>query len=157
LGRRGYTSKLRRFEELAIVGGVSLGFRGEALASAAELGEVTVTTRVQGEIVAIATQIKASGGIDSQTRVSHPIGATVNVTNFLAGLPVRKQLALKESKKTIARIKVLLQSFALARPKVRLNFRIPKAPRDNWSFSPNTRSCGASHWRRDSCLVYGKD
>src|SRR5882757_6662139 len=39
LGRRGHTSKLRSFDELKSIGGVSLGFRGEALASAVQLGE----------------------------------------------------------------------------------------------------------------------
>src|ERR1700734_1175662 len=44
LGKRGHTSKLRSFDELRSIGGISLGFRGEALASAVQLGEVSVTT-----------------------------------------------------------------------------------------------------------------
>src|SRR4051812_39238226 len=48
LGRRGHTSKLRSFDELKSIGGVSLGFRGEALASAVQLGSVSVTTRTEG-------------------------------------------------------------------------------------------------------------
>ena len=48
LGRRGYTSKLRNLEELRKIGGLSLGFRGEALASAAELGQVSIVTRTEG-------------------------------------------------------------------------------------------------------------
>lgn len=50
--RHSCTSKLRSLEELSQVGGTSLGFRGEALASIAETcNGVTVTTRVHGEIV----------------------------------------------------------------------------------------------------------
>ena len=49
--RRNFTSKLERIEELETIGGTSLGFRGQALASVAELsGAVTVTTRIDGDI-----------------------------------------------------------------------------------------------------------
>lgn len=51
LCRRGYTSKIRTLEDLTQLGGTYLGFRGEALASVANLSEsVTFTTRVDGEI-----------------------------------------------------------------------------------------------------------
>jgi len=53
LCKRGCTSKIRTIEDLAQLGGTFLGFRGEALASIAELSKsVTVTTRVDGELVA---------------------------------------------------------------------------------------------------------
>ena len=50
--KRGCTSKIRTMQDIEVLGGSSLGFRGEALASVAEVSEaVTVTTRVEGEIV----------------------------------------------------------------------------------------------------------
>ncbi|CAK7204667.1 hypothetical protein SEUCBS139899_007426 [Sporothrix eucalyptigena] len=49
LGRRGYTSKTRCFEDLKTVGGLSLGFRGEGVASANALGFVSITTRTANE------------------------------------------------------------------------------------------------------------
>ena len=53
--------------------------------------------------------------------------------NFLRAVPVRRKLMLKEAKKHCAKIKHLLQSYALARPSVRLSLRIlkPKAGENN--------------------------
>jgi DNA mismatch repair protein MutL len=136
LGRRGHTSKLSAFEELGSIGGSSLGFRGEALASAVQLGEVSVTTRTDGEAVATTVTLKASGGIAKQSKISHPIGTTVCVLNFMSKLPVRKQTALKCASKTLAKTKELLQAYALARPLVRFSLKITKESKGSWSFAP---------------------
>jgi DNA mismatch repair protein MutL len=136
LGRRGHTSKLRSFDELKSIGGISLGFRGEALASAVQLGEVAVTTRTEGEVVATAVKLKAPGGIDNRSRTSHPIGTTVSVTKFMYKLPVRKQTFLKESSKTLGKIKELLQAYALARPSIKFSFKVLKENKASWSYAP---------------------
>jgi DNA mismatch repair protein MutL len=136
LGKRGHTSKLRSFDKLRSIGGVSLGFRGEALASAVQLGEVSVTTKTDGEAVASTVKLKAPGGVASQSRASHPIGTTVSVSNFLFKLPVRKQTVLKEATKTLGKIKALLQAYALARPSIRFSLKITGGGKGSWSFSP---------------------
>jgi DNA mismatch repair protein MutL len=136
LGRRGHTSKLSTFEELGSIGGTSLGFRGEALASAVQLGEVSVTTRTDGEAVATTVTLKASGGIAKQSKTSHPIGTTICVLNFMSKLPVRKQTALKCASKTLAKTKELLQAYALARPSIRFSLKINKEAKGSWSFAP---------------------
>lgn len=62
--RRYCTSKIRDYSDLKDVGGSSLGFRGEALASAAELsGIILVTTRVEGEDVAVALKVNKKGEV----------------------------------------------------------------------------------------------
>jgi DNA mismatch repair protein MutL len=136
LGRRGHTSKLRSFDELKSIGGVSLGFRGEALASAVQLGEVTVTTRTDGEPVATKVKLKALGGIDSRSRASHPTGTTVTVTKFMYKLPIRKQMFLKEASKTLAKIKELLQAYVLARPNIKFSFKLLKESKALFSYAP---------------------
>ena len=58
------TSKIRTYHDLENLGGRSLGFRGEALASAAELsGSLTITTRIEGEGTAVELKFDRNGQI----------------------------------------------------------------------------------------------
>ncbi|KAF7958471.1 hypothetical protein EAE96_002015 [Botrytis aclada] len=136
LGRRGHTSKLTTFTELRNIGGRSLGFRGEALASACQLGDVSITTKMDGQPVATCVKLKALGGIQSQSRSSHPTGTTVCVMNLMSKLPVRKQTALKEAPRTIGKIQELIRRYALARISVKLTLKIVKGTKGAWSYSP---------------------
>ena len=62
LCKRGCTSKIRSIDDLACLGGSFLGFRGEALASVAELSSsVTITTRIEGEVVGTALKFGPEG------------------------------------------------------------------------------------------------
>ncbi|OBT82789.1 hypothetical protein VE02_09022 [Pseudogymnoascus sp. 03VT05] len=139
LGRHGHTSKLRNFEELRAVGGSCLGFRGEALASCVSLGSVTITTRAEGEPVAFVVKLEATGGVSSKSSISHPIGTTVCVSNFLSALPVRRQTSISDASKTISKIKDTLQSYALARLHVRFTLKVAKTGKGNWSYIPHPK------------------
>ena len=56
------TSKIKDFEELQSLGGRSLGFRGVALASIAEMsGCLTISTRVEGEETASELKFDRQG------------------------------------------------------------------------------------------------
>jgi DNA mismatch repair protein MutL len=139
VARRYCTSKLTNAEDLASIGGSSLGFRGEALASAAETsGGMTVTTRVEGEQVATALKIDQQGEVIAQERASSAVGTTVKITDFIKSNPVRRQVALKHTDQTLKRIKHLLQSFAFVRPHVRFSLKVLKAKNDkgNWMYAP---------------------
>jgi DNA mismatch repair ATPase MutL len=65
---------------------------------------------------------------------SHPVGTTVKVTDFFKFLPVRKQTALKHSAKWLAKIKRLVQAYALARPTVRFSLKVLKAKTNRGDF-----------------------
>lgn len=76
----------------------------------------------------------------SEKRTSLPVGTTVRVEGFLETLPVRRQAAEKASVKTLAKIKKILQAYALARPMLRLSFKVLKAKNEkaNWKYPKNT-------------------
>lgn len=64
------TSKIRDLEELRVIGGRSLGFRGEALASAAEIsGCLTISTRTEGDETASELRIDGQGHIARYVKV----------------------------------------------------------------------------------------
>lgn len=64
--RRYCTSKIRDYCELKEVGGKWLGFRGEALASIAEMSSsLSITSRVEGEPVAVRLKYGRDGELIS--------------------------------------------------------------------------------------------
>ncbi len=133
------TSKIGSEDDLKDIGRSSLGFRGEALASVAEVsGSLTISTRTEGEQVATALKINRQGEVTGQERASLPVGTTVKIVDFIKSHPVRRQVALKATEKTLKKIKQLLQSYAFARPHVRLSLRVLKAKTDkgNWMYAP---------------------
>lgn len=138
LGNRGCTSKLRNFEEIRTVGGNTLGFRGDALACAANLSTLQITTRTAAESTASKLFFAENGGISKVEPVSGPVGTAVKVTDLFARIPVRKQMALKEVSKTTSKIRDLLRSYAFARPQIKLTFRVLNQPKASWSYSPGT-------------------
>ncbi|KGO46266.1 DNA mismatch repair protein, C-terminal [Penicillium expansum] len=138
--KRTFTSKIRTLDDLKNVGGSSLGFRGEALASVAEMsGVLAVTTRVQSEVAGLCLKYGRNGELTESQRTSHPVGTTVRITDFLKHIPVRRQTALKGATKNLTRIKKLLQAYAIAQPSKRLSLKVLKAKNENnnWTYAPS--------------------
>jgi DNA mismatch repair ATPase MutL len=69
---------------------------------------------------------------------SHPVGTTVRVTDLFKHIPVRRQTVLKSTAKTMARIKRIIQSYAIAQPTIRLSLKVLKATSEkaNWVYAP---------------------
>ena len=62
--KRYCTSKITTYDDIARIGGTSLGYRGEALASAAEMsGCLILTTKIEGEPIATSLKITRQGQI----------------------------------------------------------------------------------------------
>lgn len=143
LGRAGHTSKITSFEDLRTLGGTTLGFRGQALASANNLGTVTVTTRTAEDPSAVELRLfPGVGGVEGQRQTSAPIGTTVSVANLYSRLPVREQVAVNNALKSLAKTKQLLHSYALARPQLRLSFRLTgRSNKQPFSYSPRAGAC----------------
>lgn len=143
LCKRGCTSKIRTIGDVECLGGSSLGFRGEALASIASLSNaVIVTTRIDGELVGSTFKFGPDGQLLSCSPASHPVGTTVRVQDFLNTIPVRRQTALKSTSRTLSDIKKILQAYAFARPNVRISFKVLKAKNDkySWTYGPRPAS-----------------
>ncbi|RDW81631.1 putative DNA mismatch repair protein [Aspergillus mulundensis] len=141
--RRAFTSKIHTVEDLRNIGGKSLGFRGEALASAAEVsGTLTVSTRVDTDPVGSSLKYGRNGELVSTERISHPVGTTVRVSNLFRQIPVRRQTAIKSAKKTLLRIKKMVQAYAMSRPSIRLFFKILKAKNEsgNLMYAPGNNA-----------------
>ncbi|RYP78523.1 hypothetical protein DL771_000476 [Monosporascus sp. 5C6A] len=137
LGRRGHTSKLRSFEELRTHASKTLGFRGEALAAANTLAKVTIITKTSDDPVGATLHLVSDiGGVAQHQKTSAPVGTTVRITELFGRLPVREQVATKESTKTLDKIRGLLQSYAMARPTLKLALKVLQNPKQNWSYSP---------------------
>lgn len=139
VARRYCTSKICDEGDLKGIGGTSLGFRGEALASAAELsGTFFISTRIEGEQVATSLKISQQGEVVGQERASLPVGTTVRITDFIKANPVRRQVALRNVDICLKKIKKLLHSYAFARPQVRLSLQVLKAQNNkgDWIYAP---------------------
>ncbi|KAI8724997.1 DNA-mis-repair domain-containing protein [Fusarium sp. LHS14.1] len=152
LGRRAHTSKLRTFDELESKGGTTLGFRGEALASANSLATIKVSTRTAQDPVGSLLFLKfGQGGVEKQQPISSTVGTTVQAWKLFDNIPVRKQTALKGSRKTLTNIKKLLEGYALALPHLKLSFKVPGDPCQPWLYSP----CSSMNTREAITQIFG--
>lgn len=114
------TSKIHTLDDLEAI--ISLGFRGEALASISSVARLTMTSRP-------ATQDQAwsaySEGRDMQVKLqptAHPIGTTVEVLDLFFNTPARRKF-LRTEKTEFAHIDELVKRIALSRFDVTINLK----------------------------------
>ncbi|GAD81319.1 DNA mismatch repair endonuclease MutL [Vibrio ezurae] len=114
------TSKITSLDDLEAI--MSLGFRGEALASISSVSRLTLTSRT-------ATQEQAwsaySEGRDMQVKLqptAHPIGTSVEVLDLFFNTPARRKF-LRTEKTEFTHIEELLKRIALSCFHVTINLR----------------------------------
>jgi DNA mismatch repair protein MutL len=138
LARPSHTSKLRSFDELQLKAGQTLGFRGDALASATDIAQTTIVTRTAADAVAMKLEFLPNArGEQSPRPVSAPVGTTVTLLCPFDGMPVRKKEYTKKAPHFISSIKRQLLAYALARPHVKITFKfLGETSKSDWSYAP---------------------
>ena len=108
------TSKLKVAEDLHRI--LTLGFRGEALASIAAVATVEIASRTAAEDVAHRVQ-GSEGTIEIQSPIAMRPGTRVAVKDLFSAVPARRRF-LKASSAEVARCSAALKGAALAHPTV---------------------------------------
>lgn len=114
------TSKIHTLDDLEAI--MSLGFRGEALASISSVSRLTLTSRPAAQEEAWSAY---SEGRDMQVKLkpaAHPIGTTVEVLDLFFNTPARRKF-LRTEKTEFSHIDELLKRIALSRFDVTINVR----------------------------------
>lgn len=109
------TSKISSLEDLEAI--LSLGFRGEALASISSVSRLTLTSRTAEQTE--AWQAYAQGremAVEIQP-ASHPIGTTIEVANLFFNTPARRKF-LRTDKTEFTHIDEVVRRIALAKPNI---------------------------------------
>ncbi|HJJ65410.1 MAG TPA: DNA mismatch repair endonuclease MutL [Methanocorpusculum sp.] len=110
--RQHATSKISKPDDLAEI--VTLGFRGEALASIAAVSKVTFTSKERGSSEPEAVQVVIHGGeLIRQTFVGAPEGTTIIVEDLFYNTPARRKFQRSVSTE-LSHIYDMVERIALA-------------------------------------------
>ena len=114
------TSKISSLDDLDSI--MSLGFRGEALASISSVARLTLTSRIADQ--SEAWQVYAEGRDMKPTikPAAHPVGTSVEVLDLFYNTPARRRF-LKTEKTEFMHIEEFVRRIALARPDVTFNLQ----------------------------------
>ena len=112
------TSKIKTMEDLLTVH--SLGFRGEALSSIADVAQVELITRENSDITGVRYEIE--GGLEkSYAEIGCPVGTTFIVRNLFYNTPARRKF-LKTKTTEGNYIQDLVLRYSLAHAEIRFTF-----------------------------------
>lgn len=112
------TSKIKNAEDLEMI--LTLGFRGEALASIASVSKVRLRTQIEGELT--GTEIEISGGRLLNVRdTAFSRGAEFEIRDLFFNVPARRKFLRSESTENF-HIASMITHYALANPD--LSFRL---------------------------------
>lgn len=114
------TSKISSAEDLTSL--VSLGFRGEALASIAAVAQVELVTKTPEDLTGIRYVIE--GGVEKEREeIGAPTGTTLIVRNLFFNTPPRKKF-LKMPRTEGSYVAELMEHLAMSNPKVSFKFQL---------------------------------
>lgn len=108
------TSKIRTLEDLSMI--VTLGFRGEALASIASVAKVELVTKIVED--AVATKVIIEGGrlIDVKD-AARDTGTTISVRDLFFNTPARRKFMRSEATENY-HLAGIVTHYALAHPEI---------------------------------------
>ncbi len=112
------TSKISTAEDLFTVG--SLGFRGEALASIAAVGQVEMVTKTESDMTGVRYIIEGGKELDYQ-EIGCPEGTTIIIRNLFYNTPARRKF-MKSTTTEASYIAELINRLAMSRPEVSFKF-----------------------------------
>lgn len=114
------TSKIHTLDDLEAI--MSLGFRGEALASISSVSRLTITSRPATQEQAWAAQSEGRDMAVNLLPAAHPIGTSVEVLDLFFNTPARRKF-LRTEKTEFSHIDELIKRIALSRFDVTINLR----------------------------------
>lgn len=112
------TSKIRKLEDLEQV--ISLGFRGEALASIAAVAKVQLMSMHKDAKVGHKIQVEA-GKIVKEEEIGCPKGTTIVAEDLFFNVPVRQKF-LKSDGAEASKISEILHRLALSHPEISFKY-----------------------------------
>lgn len=139
------TSKITSFDEVYSL--TSLGFRGEALASIAEVARLSVSSRQRGAPEGAELQV-AGGGEPVITDAGLPEGTTVRVDDLFYNVPARRKF-LKSAAREAAAVSDTVRRIMLSRPDVAFKYI------RNHHVACQTP--GTGDLRETAAIIYGAD
>ncbi|MGF1804369.1 DNA mismatch repair endonuclease MutL [Aliivibrio sifiae] len=114
------TSKITTLDDLEAI--VSLGFRGEALASISSVSRLTLTSRTIAQEEAWSAYAEGRDMDVKLKPAAHPIGTTIDVVDLFFNTPARRKF-LRTEKTEFTHIDELLKRIALSRLDITINLR----------------------------------
>lgn len=114
------TSKIRDLDDLEKV--ITLGFRGEALASVSSVSRLTLTSCAKGSDQAWAVETEGRDMAPSMQPAAHPQGTTVEVRDLFFNTPARRKF-LRTEKTEFGHLEEVVKRLALSRFDVAFTLR----------------------------------
>lgn len=156
---RNATSKIRTSQDIASI--MTLGFRGEALASIAAVSDLRIRSKRKED--KYGTELEIHPGMDTPTLTEAPMsdGTTIIVENLFANLPARRKF-LKKDQVEASHVADLFERLALSNPGVAMTLITDgkmryNTPGDGDLFHAIYSACGAEFANKLIELSYKSD